>query len=349
MEDVYRQFNHVESEIAPKEAQVAGYEKEIEILSKNADEERNRIANDKLKLVETEAKIRDLENQLRNLRDRKAALEASIKNSEAIIADAEAQIEDARQKIRDLEAEIRRLRDQADSLRSKSNELEIKVERLRTDITVAETKEERFERQIEDLNDRINIEEKKLADEELDDLERQIAVLKRLVPTTESEIDRHYYYCFGDGAVEVEKTGSTVVYVVRGERVNGYLQRQYGANAPAYNGGDIHLRPLSIFDAQWTNKFGYPFVNTDLSGNSLDVGFNCLNPSAVQHGYGTIAGIGSDYIDVNQKNGGHRRLKLGSCSRVESNQETPKIGQGIYYSAVPSSADGFNLYAATCL
>lgn len=60
---------------------MAGFEREIEILNKNADEERNRIANDRLKLVETEAKIRDLENQLSALRNRKTALEASIRKS----------------------------------------------------------------------------------------------------------------------------------------------------------------------------------------------------------------------------------------------------------------------------
>ena len=86
LEDVYNQFNAVEAQIAPNEAKVAGYEREIEILTKNADEERNRIANDRLKLTEVEAKIRDLERQLEASRDRKAALEASIKKSEAIIA-----------------------------------------------------------------------------------------------------------------------------------------------------------------------------------------------------------------------------------------------------------------------
>ena len=39
-------FNAVESQIAPNEARVAGYEKEIEILKKSSDEERNIISND---------------------------------------------------------------------------------------------------------------------------------------------------------------------------------------------------------------------------------------------------------------------------------------------------------------
>ncbi len=40
--------------------------------------------------------------------------------------------------------------------------------------------------------------------------------LRKLVPSVQAEIDRHYYYCFGDGKVEVRQTGGVVVYVVRG-------------------------------------------------------------------------------------------------------------------------------------
>lgn len=81
LEDVYSQFNHVEAQIAPNEAKVAGYEKEITLLTRNADEERNRIANDRLKLTEVESKIRDLERQLIDAKNRKSALENSIKKS----------------------------------------------------------------------------------------------------------------------------------------------------------------------------------------------------------------------------------------------------------------------------
>ena len=52
LEKCYQDFNAVESQIAPNEARIAGFEKEIEILMKSSDEERNRIANDKLKLTE---------------------------------------------------------------------------------------------------------------------------------------------------------------------------------------------------------------------------------------------------------------------------------------------------------
>lgn len=131
-----------------------------------------------------------------------------------------------------MEAEIRDLRDQLDSLRLEVNTLEIQVERLRTDIAVAEAKKDQWENQIDEYTDRINIERKKLADDELKDLEDMIEVLKKLIPTTEAEIDRHYYNCYGDGAVEVEQTGSVLVYIVRGERVNEYIHQAYGDDVP---------------------------------------------------------------------------------------------------------------------
>lgn len=52
---------------------------------RSSDEERNRIANDKLKLTEVEALIRDLKLKLQNAENRRDAIEASIAKSEQII------------------------------------------------------------------------------------------------------------------------------------------------------------------------------------------------------------------------------------------------------------------------
>lgn len=71
-------------------------------------------------------------------------------------------------------------------MRAKTTELEIKVERLRTDISVAEKKEDRINADIDRNIDRINFEKKKIAQDELDDLNNMIAKLKDLVPTTEN-------------------------------------------------------------------------------------------------------------------------------------------------------------------
>lgn len=114
--------------------------------------------------------IRDLKRQLAAAEENKAYLEAAIQASLERIAANDLAIENAQAEISALEQEIRRLRDQADALRSKTMSLEIQVERLRNDISVAETKQEKFLSQIEDLEDRINVEEKKLAEDELNDL-----------------------------------------------------------------------------------------------------------------------------------------------------------------------------------
>lgn len=176
-----------------------------------------------------------------------------------------------------------------------------------------------------------------------------IEVLKRLVPTTQKEIDRHYYYCFGDGQVEIKNAGSTVVYIVKGERVNDYLQKKYGKDAQHHD-GDLKLRSLNIFDEKWTSKYGYPAVKSSLKSDGLAFpgSFSCINHASAVRGYGHIASIGSDYIDVHEGRG-KKRLHLGACSRIETVLDTPKPGRGIYYEAVPSSADGYNLMAATCV
>ena len=145
--------------------------------------------------------------------------------------------------------------------------MEIKVERLRTDISVAEAKEDKINAEIDRNIDRINFEKKKIAEDELNDLNNMIKRLKELVPTTEKEIDRHYYYCYGEGSVQVEKTGGVIVYIIKGERFGNYLHNAYGKSVkvPSLR-GDVHFQKVDVFGAPWTNKYGYPFVNTSLEG-----------------------------------------------------------------------------------
>ena len=56
-------------------------------------------------------------------------------------------------------------------------------------------------RDIADYQDRIDFEKKKNVTTDLTKLSAMIDNLKRIIPTVESEVDRHYYYCFGDGKV----------------------------------------------------------------------------------------------------------------------------------------------------
>jgi hypothetical protein len=37
-----------------------------------------------------------------------------------------------------------------------------------------------------------------------------------ILPTVQTAIDREFYYCYGDGRIQVEITGINLVYVVRG-------------------------------------------------------------------------------------------------------------------------------------
>lgn len=156
-----------------------------------------------MKLTEVEALIRNLENQLRDARNKRESLLASISKSEAIIRENDKKIAEARDNIDKLEEAIAALRDQADSIRRRCTDLEIEVERLRTDIAVAEAKEDRINDEIDELTERINNEKKKLNQDDLDDLNSMIKRLKALIPGIQREIDRQYYYCYGEGAVTI--------------------------------------------------------------------------------------------------------------------------------------------------
>ena len=175
-----------------------------------------------------------------------------------------------------------------------------------------------------------------------------IGVLKELIPTTEKEIDRHYYYCYGEGAVDVEQTGGVVVYVVRGERFGEYIHNAYGKSVkvPAVR-GDVHFRRVNVFGNAYVNKYGYPFPNDYGSDLSFRNDFSCLNPSAAKKGYGTISAIEGANIYVSAHDGKSYTLRVGACSRIEAVGDVPKVGQNFYYTAVPSGAQGYNIYTAS--
>ena len=268
---------------------------------KSSDEERNRIANDKLKLVEVEALIENLENQLKNARNRRNSIMDSITRSENIIKENDKKIADARAKIDDLNKEIGALRDKANAHRRKCTELEIEVERLRTDINVAESKTRGIDDRIDDLNRRIDVEKGKLKHDDLENLRHMINSLSGLIDGVQREIDRQYYYCYGDGAVQTEQTGSVVVYIVRGESFGNYLLTVYGQSVkvPAVR-GTYNLYRIDIFSPVWTSQFGASFSGSSMGGSSLSLGgdFSCTNNAGAQTGSGRISNISGNRIEV---------------------------------------------------
>ena len=62
-----------------------------------------------------------------------------------------------------------------------------------------------------------------------------IESLQNSSPHIEREIDRQYYYCYGDGAIKIEKTGNVVLYIVRGQSFGKYLVNVYGQSIQAGN------------------------------------------------------------------------------------------------------------------
>lgn len=285
------------------------------------------------------------------MQDRKAAVEASIAKGEATIDANNKAIIDLRAKNDALNIQLRDLNDQADKLNSQVRDLEVKVSRIRTDISVADSKKQRLLKDNAGYLDRIDVERRKNVTTDLIKLNGMVDNLKKLIPTVESEVDRHYYYCFGNGKVEVKVTGGVTVYVVRGDAFGNYLRNLYGRNVvlPAVN-GDVLLNRIDIFGQAWAGAFGYPFGQASLGGGDLAIGgsFGCGSPTSVVSGFGTIAAVGANYIEALNAQGARQRFNLGSCSRLESAAgNLPAVGQKFYWSGVPAS-QGFNLYAGSC-
>ncbi len=172
-------------------------------MVRNSDAERNRIQNDRIRLNTIVTDIAALQAKLKELQDKQAALLASIAKGEKTIADNDKAIAALRVKITGFQDEIRKLTDQADILSSRVRDLEVKASRVRTDISVADTKRAKFTQDNTVLEERIAVERRKNVPVELTRLNDMIDSLRKLVPSVQAEIDRHYYYCFGDGKVQV--------------------------------------------------------------------------------------------------------------------------------------------------
>lgn len=351
LQAAYVNFNKVQSQIPITEAQIKGSNGEIDFLIKNSDAARNGLANDKLKLADIANQIAAIQTKLRDLQDKQTFIQSAIDKGEAKIADNEKSIAAINIRIDDLQVQIRNLTDDADSFNGKTKDLEVKVGRLRTDISVNEAKKAKILKDNADLTARINIERKKILPDQLAKLNDMLASLRNFLPTVESEIDRHYYYCFGDGKVQVQTNGGVVIYIVRGEAFGNYLRNLYGTSVavPNNNSGDILFNRVDIFGNNWVGAFGYPFVSDALQGNDFSIGgsFGCLNPNSVVTGSGTITAVGSNYIDCNTSDGNKIRMGLGACSRLESTHQLPAVGQKFYYSGVPQG-NNFNLYTGSC-
>lgn len=297
------------------------------------------------------AEIANLQAKLKSLLDQQAVLNASVSKGEANIAKNEQSIAAIRIRIDDLSAQIRTLTDQSDTLSSQTKDLEVKTSRLRTDINVADAKKAKLLRDNANFQDSIALQKKKNIPEDLTKLRDMVTTLQKLVPTVEGEIDRHYYYCFGEGKVQVKQTGGVVVYVVRGEAFGNYLRNLYGQNTAVPSvAGDVLLNRVDIFGQSWVGAFGYPFQPSAFGqGNDLAIGgsFGCLNPTSVVSGSGVITAIGPNYIDASTGQGQSQRFGLGSCSRLESTSKLPAVGQKFYWSGVPGGSMT-NLYTGSC-
>lgn len=81
------------------EAQVVGSEKEIDVLVRNSDIERNRIQNDRIKINAIVSEIASLQAKIKELQDRQAAIQAGITKGEKVIADNDKAVAALRVKI----------------------------------------------------------------------------------------------------------------------------------------------------------------------------------------------------------------------------------------------------------
>lgn len=201
LDDFYNKIYTVKSQIPPEEARIAGYLKEIDILTKQNSDNQNRISNDNLKLVQTNNLIRDIQTRLQDAKDLRDSLTASIAANTALIKDNNTKIANIRVSIDEVNAKIRGLKDTLDGLNKAANTLEVDVQRARTDLSVAQAKDKVFADQIKDFQNQITVQQPRLRDDDLLKLRTLITNLTLTLPQIQNQINREYYYCYGAGKV----------------------------------------------------------------------------------------------------------------------------------------------------
>ena len=167
-----------------------------------------------------------------------------------------------------------------------------------------------------------------------------VAKLQRMIPSVQNEIDRQYYYCYGDGSVEVSQTGSVTVFIIRGESFNEYINNAYGESVSSTNfrRSDLNFQIVDVYSSQWSGLYG----------NFHPSEFSCIAQQSEESGQGQIVRIYKDSISVRSRNGQTETLQVGACSRIESTSDLPRRGQNIIWKGFPSAAGGYNISQATC-
>ena len=174
-----------------------------------------------------------------------------------------------------------------------------------------------------------------------------VATLSKSLPTIESFIDSNYYQCFKAGNLTTIQNDTMSVYVISLSNFQSYIESSYQLK-PDWNRVNIatqqiRLTPINVMDTAWQAAFGLPYDIISYASSqdfSFPNDFNCLSPSSLVSGYGIINGISKRSITIDNLQGGFQTLNLGCCSRLESSQYLPSIGQKIYWRGNPTSKSG---------
>lgn len=189
---------------------------------------------------------------------------------------------------------------------------------------------------------------------ELTRLRGLVKNLQTLLPNITAQVDDVNFKCNQVKTVEPVKTSNVTAYVVVPKDYNVYIQSCYQIKPDTSNlkTNKVSITPLSILDFNWGNAYGSPYSPASYVQTkdfSFNEDFNCLASSnSLESGYGLIKNINKKYIDIDIQ-GKACKLNLGACSRMDSTDQLPKVGQRIYYRGQRTSKTDINLYKGSCV
>jgi len=195
------------------------------------------------------------------------------------------------------------------------------MERARTNLSTARGKDNKLANDIRRWRNRIEALRPNLRDDDLRNLRNLVTSLTGILPNISKDVDREYYYCYGAGKIETVTTGSTVVYVVRGDVFGQYVGNLYGGNLASNlqfgQNESIRLQVVDPFSPIWTSKFGLSYRGAGQGQAFSDSSFTCLdNGGSLSTGRGRITSIQGNEILVSGQDGRQSKLSIGGCTRL---------------------------------
>lgn len=358
----YNNYNGANVDLTPYNLNVSANLQSINQLSNTLSTTTAQQKADNQSLSDTEALIANLQAQLLAAQKNKDALSARILLQANTITQTKTKIDLLNADNVNLNNQIAQINTNKNNLQSNYQSLEANAQDLKNTIAAYQAQQSQYSSQITILKNQIQQATLNLDPTPLNAVLQTIDNLNSTIPALKQQIDYVKFNCNGVVNYTVSTLNGIITYTFSSSVFSTYVTSEYGkANSNAAQAllgpiSKVTLTPVTVFSPTWVSQFGASFTNDLKAINTGDSNptsyffssdFTCSSTSVLSTGSGVVKNIVANYITVTQSSGATATVILGACSNIlVLNENTPKIGNSIYWSGVSIGGSTFNVYSA---